>query len=405
MSQKKVIVVGGGVAGLTAAEGLARLGARVEVVERSAFCGGHAIAFTCKAVDECVKCGACLAEDRLEKAVSHPRVRIRTGTRISGVERNSGFAIHTIRDPAFIDPDRCNGCGVCYDRCPEPGAVIRGSSSHHNPFYAISRERCRFQKDRSCTICQEACPEGAIHLKASETEETVKGDAVLLATGFKPFSPECKPYGYGVLDNVVTHLELEGLLSKGEGLKRPSDGGAVRHLAFVQCVGSRDGSLGHLWCSRVCCGAALRMAGLVRNRQPETDITVFYMDVQNFGRDFYTVYPTLGGMMRMVRAIPADLYPEEKGRVRVNYLDTDTGQPAREVFDLVVLSVGMTPHPETPEIAEWLDMPLSDTGFASATGTPGVFSAGAVTGPMGIAEAIAGAEAAAWEMGQYLELI
>jgi len=410
MTDRKVIIIGGGVAGLTAAGELARLNVRVDLVERSYFPGGHAIAFACKATDRCVKCGACLVADRLEKAAANPMVRILTGTRVRQVSRNGRFEVRVHQKPAFIDPSRCTGCGVCYDQCPETGAVLKGCSPSHKPFHALSANRCRYMEDRSCTLCRDACPEKAIDLDAPERGETISADAVILATGFETFNPEGKPYGYGVFKNVVTHLEMEGMVSGGRRLERPSDGSPVERLAFVQCVGSRDACHHHLWCSRVCCGASLRMAGLIKNRMPETDITVFYMDVQNFGRDFEPFYQDIRKELRLIRAIPGDFYPAGDAGLRVTYLDNGTGETTREIFDLVVLSVGMIPHPENDQWSEHFGVPLLDTGFVPFTGhrllpeAPGVFTAGAVTGPMSIAETIAQAEATVWQVGRYLGL-
>ena len=164
----KVLVIGGGVAGLSAACELAELDIDVDVVEQSDFPGGHAIQYTCKAVDECVKCGACMVEDKLERVVNHPKINVMTGTRVQDASKSDDFSLKMVKKPLFIDPEKCTNCGVCFQKCPENGAVLKGFSKNHSPFYAISEDNCLYLQDRSCTICQEACPEKAIDLNAPE---------------------------------------------------------------------------------------------------------------------------------------------------------------------------------------------------------------------------------------------
>ncbi len=194
---KKVLVIGGGVAGLAAASELADLDIDVEIVEQSDFPGGHAIQYTCKATDQCVKCGACMVEEKLDRVVHHPKIKMMSGTRVQNVSKSEDFSVSLLKKPVFIDPEKCSNCGICFEKCPEKGAVLKGFSKNHVPFYAISGEKCRYLKDRSCTICREACPEGAIDLDVGEMTLSTHANAVILATGFKPFDPVSKPYGYG----------------------------------------------------------------------------------------------------------------------------------------------------------------------------------------------------------------
>ena len=408
MTANKVLVIGGGVAGLTAASELAELDIDVEIVEQSDFAGGHAIQYACKATDQCVKCGACMVEEKLQRVVEYPKINVMTGTRVQNVSRSKDFSVTLLKKPVFIDPEKCNNCGLCFEKCPEKGAVLKGFSKNHIPFYAISGEKCLYLKDRACILCQEACPEGAIDLDAGETTLSTQADAVILATGFMPFDPVNKPYGYGKFNNVITNLDMERMLRTDGRALTPSSGVGAGSIAFIQCVGSRDAKSNHLWCSKVCCGSALRMAGLVKARQPETRITFFYMDVQTFGRDFDTFYAKIREDVRLIRAIPGDIYPAADDRLRVTFLDNATSETFQEEFDLVVLSVGMTPCQGMQKTADTLKVKLAETGFVKQTGKggltseKGIFTAGAVSGPMSIAESIASGGAAAFEVIKYL---
>jgi heterodisulfide reductase subunit A len=410
MIAKKVLVIGSGVAGLTAASELADLDIDVEIVEQSAFPGGHAIQYTCKATDQCVKCGACMAEEKLDRVVQDPKINVMAGAQVQDVSRSEDFSVTLLKKPLFIDNEKCNNCGLCYEKCPERGAIVTGFSKSHTPFYAISEEKCLYMKDRSCSVCQEACPEGAIDLDAEAMTETTHANAVILATGFMPFNPVSKPYGYGRFKNVITNLDMERMLRSAGRAQKPSNGLEAGSIAFIQCVGSRDAKLKHLWCSKVCCGSALRMAALVKTRQPETRITFFYMDVQTFGRDFDEFYTKIREEVRLIRAIPGDIYPAAQDRLCVTFLNNTSSETQQEDFDLVVLSVGMVPCQDMQKTVETLNLQLAETGFVEQADNgeipyeKGVFTAGAVSGPMSIPESIASAGEAAFNVAKYLKI-
>jgi heterodisulfide reductase subunit A len=335
LSEKNVLVIGGGVAGISAAVALARLGVAITIVEKRAAIGGHGRLFTCKATQTCVKCGACAVEAALQQASAAGAVRVLTGSRVTECSASPPFRVSVTDEKA-----------------------------------------------------------GA---------HTLQADAVIVATGFAVFNPEKKPYGYGRFPNVITSLELESLLRREGRAKRPSDGQPPRRVAFIQCVGSRDATLGHLWCSRICCGSALRMARLIQHRRPETEVSVFYIDIQSFGRDFESVYAQARQSMRFVRAIPADIYPLEGDGLQLTYFDGAEGVSREEPFDLVVLSVGLLPGDETSAIGRSLNLERDDDGFLrTPLPAAGLFVAGAAGGPMTIAESIASAGRAAWQAATYL---
>jgi heterodisulfide reductase subunit A len=410
MTQKTVAVIGGGVTGLSAALELARFDISVDVFEKSDFAGGHAIQFACKAADRCVKCGACIVEEKLSQALQDPRIRILTGSRIEKISKAERFSIDLNQKAEYIDAGKCTSCGVCSAQCPQDGAVIAGVSKSHSPFYAIQEDKCRYLADKSCTRCQDACPETAITLDATATAISREADAVVLATGFSLFDPKNKPYGYGTFQNVVTNLELEGIVRREGCALKPSDGRPANSVAFIQCVGSRDAKLNHLWCSKICCGSALRMAQLIKARQPQTQISFFYIDVQTFGSDFQAFYRQVQGDVHMVRAIPGDVFQSEGGRLKITCVDNQTHDTVQEIFDLVVLSVGLQPCEQNIEVIKQLKLNVGDDGFvdpSTANGdeiSGGVFAAGTVAGPMSIADSIASAGDAALQVIKYLEM-
>ena len=403
------MVIGSGVAGLSAALELTQSGISVEIIEKSDFAGGHAIRLACKATDQCVKCGACVVEEKLDRAVRNSGIRILTGSRIESISKSERYAICLNQKPKYINAQKCTACGVCLHQCPQEGAIIQGVSRNHSPFFAINEKECLYLADQSCRRCQEACPENAIALDARADRVVCEADAIVLATGFETFNPQNKPYGYGVFKNVVTNMELEDILRREGQAIRPSDGQPARKIAFVQCVGSRDAKLDHLWCSKICCGSALRMGGLINARQPESEISFFYIDVQTFGRDFVPFYRQVQEEVRMIRAIPGDIFETPEGQLRVTYITAETHETIEEIFDCVVLSVGLQPCKENLEVVRQLNLKLADSGFVNPSeiedeaSDTGVFSAGAVGGPMSIAESIANAGETSLKILKYLE--
>ena len=409
MTDKSVLIIGGGVAGLSAAIELADLDIQVELIEKSNFLGGHAIGYACKAIlNTCVKCGACMVEEKLQRAVSHPNINISNGSQVQNISKNNRFSASIYQEPQYIDPQKCTNCGSCFDRCPIDGAMLQGFSKNNHPFYAINKEKCLYFKDQSCTICRDECPEIAIGLDKKASDYSTEADAVLIATGFQPFNPKDKPYGYGRFKNVITALELEYMLKQSGGVKKPSDDKLPQKMAFIQCVGSRDAKLNHLWCSKVCCGSALRMARLIKERQPEIKITFFYMDVQTFGKDFEQFYREAQEDIRMIRAIPGDFYEMDDQGLKVNFVNHLLRETREEIFDIVVLSVGITPGEDIGALSTMFKIDPDEFGFLKADGKEmpvskkDVFTAGAVQGPLSIPETIADAGSAVWKIIKYL---
>jgi heterodisulfide reductase subunit A len=344
MPEPRVLVIGAGIGGLTAAKTLAHFGVRIDLVERRPALGGHAARFACKATDRCVKCGACLVTEAIAAATSDPRIRIHAGSRVEKFRRARQRFEFTIEPSEVAIP----GGG----RTPDAG--------------------------------RRAAPPVA-----------ASADAVVLAAGFDAFDPKDKAYGHGVFPNVVTLLELEHELRRNGALNRPSDGCPPQRIAFIQCVGSRDAKLGHLWCSRFCCGAALRAARRIKALRPQTEITVFYIDIQSFGRDFEEFYRQCRQELRWIRAIPSEACPADGGGIRLTYTEGSQHPLAEAVFDLVVLSTGMVPPAGLGELAARMGWTPADTGFASRDPGAGIFAAGAVRGPMTIADSMADARDAA----------
>ncbi|MFZ5586498.1 MAG: FAD-dependent oxidoreductase [Thermodesulfobacteriota bacterium] len=400
---RHVLVIGGGVAGVSAALELARAGVAVTLIEKDDFLGGHAASLACKAADACLKCNACLAAPRLEAALQAPGLTILRRAELVGLERaGRGFRARVGQRPAYIDPARCDGCGVCVELCPAAaeGALRAPRAPGDRPLMAIDPARCLHFMDGRSSLCSEACPQAAIDFGAVGVERGLDVDAVVLASGFAPCpGGEQERLGHGRVPGVLTALELEEMVKRRGMAVRPDDGAPARRIAFIQCVGSRQ-RLGRNYCSRVCCGYALRLGRALKARQGAA-VTVFYMDLQSYGHDPDGFLAAAGEELELVRALPYDVWEGPGGGVRLEYQAQSGQAPQARDFDLVALSVGMAAGADNPRLAAALGLDLDAFGFLA--GGDGVFTAGAALGPMDVAEAVASAGRAALRTLQYLE--
>jgi heterodisulfide reductase subunit A len=408
------VILGGGIAGISTALELARLGQDVALVEKTPFFGGRAAHFCCKATVVCQKCGACLVEERLNALFREPRITLMAHTALTEVSREDGrFHLVLTQQPEVINPARCVDCGLCFDKCPAAaqGAVLTTGVTQNHPRYAVNPAACLYFQDGSCEVCQQICPPAAKAIDLTRRGKSIElsADAVVLATGYQPSDPKSRPhYRYGLIPHIVTGFELEEMLRNGTGPKTPG-GELPRRVAFIQCEGSRDKD--HPYCSQVCCAYTLRLARLLKHREPAAEITSFYMDLQEIGRCPAEFQAEARREVKLHRALPGDLQAAPGGGVKLRYLDEESGQPAEVVFDLVVLSVGITPGPDNVALANLLRTELTPDGFFQAAGPqqgsqtsqPGLFLAGTAAGPRDIAGCIAQATATALQVSRYVK--
>jgi heterodisulfide reductase subunit A len=241
---------------------------------------------------------------------------------------------------------------------------------------------------------------------AKGREEGLLAKSLILASGFTPFDPSGMALGYGRFANVITNYELEIILRRENNILRPSNNEPAQSIAFIQCIGSRDAKLGHLWCSQVCCPSSLRMARLGLAKNPQRKINFFHIDLQNCPKQ---IKQADDKNLNLIRAIPADARLGGEGKIVLAWMDPNSGLLQEEAFDLVVLSVGITPSQETRFLLSGLmgaDNLPEIFGAASGsvhTAIPGLFMAGCARGPMSIADSIADAALAAWEAKKFME--
>jgi heterodisulfide reductase subunit A len=418
-----VAVIGAGVAGIQAALDLADHHIRVHLIEREPTIGGHMAQLdkTFPTND----CSMCILSPKMVEVSRHPNITVYTCAEVASVDGEVGdFHIRIRKHPRYIVEEECNGCGDCIRICPvevynrfDAGIGVRKAIYKPHPqavpdIVIKDNEHCI-----ECGLCYDVCGrEAVLHEDAEKTIE-VSVAAIVVATGYATFNPRKKAQlRYLAVPDVITSLEFERMINAsgptGGKLKRLSNGNPPRSIAFVQCVGSRDMSIERPYCSGVCCMYAMKNAMLVREKNPDIDVTVFYNDIRAYGKGYEEYYERAKRLgVRFVRGFPGEVL-EDDDRLMMMAENTETGEVEFFYPDLVVLSVGLEPAEGAAELAGRLGLTQDESGFLSTpdqktgpvlTIRPGIYVAGTATAPRDIPDSVAMGGAAA--MRAYLDAI
>jgi heterodisulfide reductase subunit A len=421
-----VLVIGGGIAGMQTALDLADQNYQVALVEKEASIGGKMIALS--KVFPTLDCCSCITTPKMSAVAHHQNIALYTYCDVLDVTTQNGstpptFKARLLKKPRYVDETSCTGCRQCEYACPIdlPSAFDLGLGAHRAirvPFSTAVPQKAVLDIDAClfCGKCQKACPHGCIDFTQTAQEFELTADAIVLATGYELTPTDAKKeYGAGALANVVSPLVVERLLAPtgpyGHVL-RPSDGKEPDSIAYVQCAGSRDTTLGVTYCSRICCMYAIKQAMLLSGALPLADITIYFMDIRTFGKGYEQFYQNARAMgIEFVKGKVARISEDEAQNplVRVELID-DGSRVVERMHDLVVLSTGMVPaydpHPlygvMTAEEDGFVNQPAPNLA-PSRTGQPGIFVTGTAAGPMDIVDSIILAGAAAAETAAYLE--
>jgi heterodisulfide reductase subunit A len=434
------LILGGGIAGITAALNLAKSGKKVYLVEREPTIGGHMAQFdkTFPTLD----CAACILTPKMSEVYAHPNIELRTYCEVAGFEGYVGnYKAKILHKPRYIDEELCVGCMDCVDACVfKIGNVddeFNVGLSKRKPVYmpfpqatpklvVIDPKACTHLMGNKCKQeCIESCERAAINFDQKEWIEDVEVGTVIVATGFKPhdareeYMPNGtkhtlkKSYGYGKFPNVYTALEVERLVTSSgptEGHVVLRDGTKPKAVGIIHCVGSRDHNTNR-WCSRVCCMYSLKLAHLIQEHT-SAEVYNFYIDMRTAGKGYEEFYERLleeginaiRGRVAEVSDVPVT--PEEEGRLVIRVEDSLAGFVRRIPVDMVVLATGLEPQPDAQDVRRMFNISCSTEGFflerhpklaPVATNTDGVFIAGCCHGPKDIPDSVAQAGAAAAE--------
>ena len=429
---KRALVIGGGIAGITAALDIADAGFPVDIVEKDYTVGGKMARLdkTFPTLD----CASCIVTPKMTEVSQNSNIRILSYSEVCDVKGYIGnFEVDIKRHPRFVDETKCTGCGACIEKCPNkkvpnsfnlnldnckainiPFAQAVPKVAAINADYCLHMKGLKNGKDNVCGFCEKACTAGAINFNQKEEILTEKYGAIIVATGYNPISLEkFDEYAYSQSPDVVSSLEFERLCNASGPtnghLLRPSDGKEPKNIVFVQCVGSRcsaDSTKGHEYCSKICCMYTAKHAILTRDHYPDTNITVFYIDVRTPGKNFDEFYRRAVEQygVHYIKGQVGKVTPLSDGTLDVQGSDLILNKQVHIKADMVVLAASIEADKTARPLAIMLTTSMDNNDFfleAHAklrpveSPTAGIFLAGCCQGPKDIPETVAQSSGAA----------
>ena len=422
---KRALVIGGGIAGIQTALDIADAGFEVDIVEKKPTIGGKMAQLdkTFPTLD----CAACILTPKMVDVAQHEKIRIFSYSEVTEVKGFVGNFNVTIKKHArFVNEDICTGCGACVEKCPQkkiPNEFNLGMDNRHAiyiPFAqavpkvaTIDPNACMMLKTGKCGVCSKVCAAGAIDYKQKDQYIEEKYGAIVVATGFNPISMDkFDEFAYNQSKDVITSLEFERLTNAAGPtagkLLRPSDGKHPHTIVFVQCVGSRCSACaekGKEYCSKICCMYTAKHAMLVRDKYPDTEVYVFYIDVRTPGKNFDEFYRRAVEEygVHYIKGMVGKVTPD--GDVlKVQASDLIANKQLHIDADLVVLAAAIEPDKSARPLATMLTASMDTNDFFTEahpklrpveSPTSGVFLSGACQGPKDIPETVSQAGAAA----------
>jgi heterodisulfide reductase subunit A len=410
-----VLIVGAGVAGISAALAAAGKNRRVYLIDKEPCIGGRVARYEDLYPD--MVCASCLIEDQLDAVLHHDRIEVMTMTEIFAVKGYFGnFTVNVRQKARYVDEAACIGCEACFEACPvKVPDPLMGEPTFRKAIYlpyfgalpnvaVIDRKNCLRLQGKSCGACRDACPFEAIQYEAADDIRELKVGALAVATGFDPFDPRKDDrYGYGRVENVVTSLEFEQLVNSAgptQGKIRLKNGRPPRHIAFVHCVGSRTEQFND-YCSGVCCLYTLKHAHQARLQLPEAEIYQFHADLCLSGKGSQRFYQKVltEDRVRFHRMLQPGSIEIKAASEKIAVTCADgAGELTHTHVDMVVLATALESASETKQMAKMLDVKLEENGFfveadarmdPVATTMEGIFMAGCVQGPKDISSSVA----------------
>jgi len=418
---RDILIIGGGIAGITAALELGDLGYKVNLVESKPSIGGNMAKLT--KVFPTLDCAQCILTPRMAEVGRNKNVNILTYAEVHEVNGRAGnYNAKVFMKPRGIEVEKCRSCGVCAKVCPvvvpdefNEGMVKRKAAYIMFPQAVPSAYAIDFNACTKCGKCEKVCPSKAVNLEDKGRIEELNVGAIIMATGYELFDAnQLKIYGYGVYPDVITMMHLERLTSAsgptGGYIKR-TDGGDVRKAAIVLCAGSRDKNYIQ-YCSRICCMYSLKQA-FVLKKMLGVDVHIYYTDIRATGKGYEELYwRDQEAGVTFVRGKVAEIWKNKNGKLVVLAEDTLTGNAMEEEFDMVALATPMVPPSSLKEYAGKMKLSLGEDGFIQEKHpkldpvdslVTGVFACGCALSPKDVRDTVSDALGAAAKASLFLK--
>ena len=419
---REILIVGGGISGITSALELGYLGYKVHLVERKPSIGGNMAKLT--KVFPTLDCAQCILTPRMAEVGRNPNVNLYTYAEVQDVSGRPGnYDVKVFMKPRGVDIQKCRSCGVCSKVCPvfvsdefNEGLSQRKAAYIEFPQAVPSAYTIDFKACTKCGKCEQLCPAKAISLADQGCTVDLHVGGIIMATGYQLYDPlKLDTYGYGTYKDVITMMQLERLISAtgptGGYVKR-ADGTDVKRMAIVLCAGSRDKNY-ISYCSRICCMYALKQA-FVLKKMLGIDVSIYYTDIRATGKGYEDLYwRDQEAGVTFIRGKVAEIYKNsETGKLVAVAEDTVTGELTEQEFDMVALATPMVPPSGLKELADKMKVSIGEDGFVTEkhpkldpvdTLVAGVFACGCGLSPKDVRDTVSDGLGAAAKVGLFLK--
>jgi heterodisulfide reductase subunit A len=419
---REILIIGGGIAGITAALELGYLGFKVHLVERKPSIGGNMAKLT--KVFPTLDCAQCILTPRMAEVGRNPNVNLLTYAEVQEVSGRPGnYAIKVFMKPRGVDVEKCRSCGVCAKVCPvtvpdefNEGLSQRKAAYIEFPQAVPSAYTIDFDACTKCRKCEQLCPAKAITIDDQGKTVDLNVGAIILATGYKLYDARnLEIYGYGNYKDVITMMDLERFVSATgptSGFVKRADGSDVKKMAIVLCAGSRDKNYVP-YCSRICCMYSLKQA-FVLKKMLGIDVTIYYIDIRATGKGYEDLYwrDEEAGVV-FVKGKVAEVYKNNSsGKLVVLAEDTLTGETREDEYDMVALATPMVAPSGLKELADKMKVSIGEDGFITEkhpkldpvdTLVTGVFVGGCAISPKDVRDTVSDGLGAAAKASLFLK--